>query len=182
VIAPIQQKRNNISTLGLDDNNDEDDDDNDTNNNDDIFGTPKKHNNKNGKQKHKKRKTTTNHDLVLGAEFENEETADTDNEEGGENNMDNDDGPMVESKKYCLTAARDWTMHAGGGGRWINPVQYTREVELFDVKLVDGDLDKMRGTHGVIPFHKVFNWLLQTFGEDRLYEFVAGRMRNYMIS
>jgi hypothetical protein len=39
----------------------------------------------------------------------------------------------------------------------------------------------MHDTHGAIPFHKVFDWLLPTFGEDGLYEFVTGRMRNYMI-
>jgi hypothetical protein len=117
--------------LRLDNNDDDNDDDNDINDNEDIFATPKKHNNNAGKQKHKKRKTTINHDLVLGADFENEETANADDEEGGENNMDKDDGPMVEPKKYCLTTAMDWMMHAGGGGRRIDPVvQYTREAKL----------------------------------------------------
>jgi len=39
----------------------------------------------------------------------------------------------------------------------------------------------MCDAHGVIRFHLVFEWLLPTFGEDRFYEFIAGRMRNYMI-
>jgi len=47
--------------------------------------------------------------FVLGAEFENEGTVDVDNEEGGDDGMDNDDGPMVEPKKYGLTRAKDWT-------------------------------------------------------------------------
>jgi hypothetical protein len=108
VIAPVQKKRNKHSTWRLD-NNDDDDDDND---NDDYFATPKKRNNNAGKRKHKKRKTTINHDFVLGAEFGNEGTADVDNEEGGDDNMDNDDGPMGEPpKKYGMTMAKDWTMH-----------------------------------------------------------------------
>ena len=145
-----------------------------------YFATPKKRNNNVGKWKHK-RKTTINPDFVLGAEFENEGTADVDDEEGGDDDMDDDDGPLVEPTKYGLTASKDWTMHVGGGGRQINPVPYTGEAELFGVKLAKGDLKKMRDAHGVIRFHFVFEWLLPTFGEDGFYEFIAGRMRNYMI-
>ncbi|KAL3765172.1 hypothetical protein ACHAW5_008591 [Stephanodiscus triporus] len=77
--------------------------------------------------------------------------------------------------------AKDWVMHASGGGRTINPVPYTGEAELFGVKLAEGDLEKMRDAHGVIRYHLVFEWLLPTFSEEGFYEFVAGRMRNYMI-
>ena len=60
-----------------------------------------------------------------------------------------------------------------------------RTVELFNVKLEEGDLDKMRDVHGTICFHPVFEWLLPKLGkgldEGRFYEFVATRMRTYMI-
>ncbi|KAL3798584.1 hypothetical protein ACHAW5_000574 [Stephanodiscus triporus] len=39
----------------------------------------------------------------------------------------------------------------------------------------------MRDAHGVIRYHLVFEWLLLTFGEEGFFEFVAGRMQNYMI-
>ena len=58
-------------------------------------------------------------------------------------------------------------------------------VELFNVKLEEGDLDKMRDVHGTICFLLVFDWLLPKLGEGldkgRFYEFVATRMRTYMI-
>ena len=157
MIALVKKKRNKISMLRLDD-DDDNNDDNDTNNDNNYYNfvTPKKCNNNTGKQNHKKRKTTINHDLVLGAEFENEGTANADDEQGGDNNMDHDNGPMAEQKKCGLTAAKEWTMYAGGGGHPLDPVLYTGEAELFDVKLVDGYVDKMRNTHGVICFHKVF--------------------------
>ena len=179
VIAPVQKKKNNISMWRLDDNDDSDDDNNED---DDYFATPKKRNNNAGKRTHKKRKTTINPDLVLGAEFENEGTADMGDEEEGDSGMDDDDGSMVEPKKYGLTTSKDWTMHVTGGGRPIEPVPYIGEAELFGVKLAEGDLEKLRDTHGVIRFHLVFEWLLPTVGdEEGFYEFIAGRMRNYMI-
>jgi hypothetical protein len=52
---------------------------------------------------------------------------------------------------------------------------------VFGIKLAEGDLEKMHDKHGVICFHLVFEWLLPMFGEDGFYEFVAGRMRNYMM-
>ena len=92
-----------------------------------YFTTPKKCNSNAGKWKHKKRKATINHDFVLGAEFGNEGTANVDNEEGGDNDMDNDNGPMGEPpKKYGITMAKDWTMHTKGGDCPIKQVPYTR--------------------------------------------------------
>ena len=91
------------------------------------------------------------------------------------------DGGKTAPKKYNLTKAKDWTKHVSGGGRHINPVPYTGEAELFGVKLASVDLEKMRNTHGVIRFHLVSKWLLPLVGKEGFYEFVAGRMRNYMI-
>jgi len=102
-------------------------------------------------------------------------------EEGGDDGLDDDDGPMVESKMRGVTAAKDWTMHVSGGRRHINSVPYTGEAEVFGVKLAEGDWEKMRDKHGVICFHLVFEWLFPTFGEEGFYEFVAGSMRNYMM-
>ena len=47
-------------------------------------------------------------------------------------------------------------MHVSGGDHTIEPVLYTGEAEVFDVKLADGNLEKMHDKHGVIHFHLVF--------------------------
>ncbi len=44
----------------------------------------------------------------MGAEFGNEGTADANNEEEGDDDMDNENGPMGEPpKKYGMTMAKD---------------------------------------------------------------------------
>jgi hypothetical protein len=178
VIAPIQKNRKKNSMCRLDFN---DDDDNDDDNND-YFETPKKCNNNASKQRHKKRKATINHNFVLGAEFGNEGTANVDNEDRGDDNMDNDNGPMGEPlKNYGMTMAKDWMMHTEGRGRPIQSVPHTGDSEFFQIKLTDGNLDKMRNEHKAIRFHKVFEWLLPMFGKTGSYKFIAARMRNYMI-
>ncbi len=85
---------------------DDDDDDNNDSEDDNYFAAPKKCNNNVGKRKHI-RKMTINPDFVLGADFENEERADVDDEEGGDDGMDDDNGPLVEPKKHGLTMSKD---------------------------------------------------------------------------
>ncbi len=130
------------------------------------------------KSQAQKRKTIINPDSFFGAKLEFGD-ADNNNDEGG-NEMNDDDCHIVEPIKYRITNKADWTMLANGGGQRIDPVPYTGEAEYFGVKLEDGNLDKLRDAHGKICYHKVFKWLLPTFGEDRFFEFVV-LMRNYMI-
>ena len=84
-----------------------------------------------------------------------------------------------------MTEAKHWKQVDyvdGDGGRVIAPVPYTGEGELFAVKLRAGDFRKMRDRHGTIRFSKVFDLLLPEFeGGESFYEFVAARMRNYML-
>ncbi len=169
-MRPSKKKRNKIAIWRLD-KDDDDDDDND----DGYFATPNKCNNNAGKQKHKKSNTTINSDFILGAEFGNEGTADNvDDEEGEDNNTDDDDDPMEDPpKKYGMTEAKDWAIHAKGGGRPIEPVPYTGDSKLFKIKLADGDLDKMRKDHGAICFRRVFEWLLPMFSESGFYKFIG---------
>jgi hypothetical protein len=63
----------------------------------------------------------------------------------------------------------------------MHPVPYTREAEELALKLMEGKLDGMHDTHGVIRFHKVFEWLRSTFGKGRFYKFAAVQMRNYIV-
>ena len=152
MIAPVQKKIHKISTWRLDDDNDDNGDTNNDKDND-YFATPNKRNNNAGKRMHKKSKTVINSDLVLGAEFGNEGTANMDNEEG----EDNDNGPMGEPpKKYGMTEAKDWTILVEGGSCPIKPGRYTGDFELFGLKLADVDLHKMHNDFGAICFHKLF--------------------------
>ncbi len=45
--------------------------------------------------------------------------------------------------KYGMTEAKDWTMHAEGGGHPIEPFPYAGDSELFKIKLADSYLNKM---------------------------------------
>ncbi|KAL3775049.1 hypothetical protein ACHAW5_007513 [Stephanodiscus triporus] len=84
-------------------------------------------------------------------------------------------------RRYKMTKAKHWTRRDSGEGRLMEPVPYTGPSELFDIKLEDGDLEKMKDGQGEIRFHL----LLPKFGEgldeeEGFYEFIAARMRNYM--
>jgi len=87
-------------------------------------------------------------------------------------------------RRYTMTKSKHWTRRDSGEGRVMEPVPYTGPSELFDIKLEDGDLEKMKDGRGTIRFHLVFDWLLPKFGEgldkEGFYDFVAARMRNYM--
>jgi len=49
------------------------------------------------------------------------------------------------------------------------------------VRTTNNMLDSEMRMHMVTRFQLDFEWLLSTFGEEGFYQFVAGRMRNYMI-
>ena len=115
-------------------------------------------------------------------EFRNEGGANLGNEEGGgDNNMNDDDGTTVKPSKYTMINPKDWMMHINASRGHINPVLYTGEAELLVVRLAEGDLEKMSNDHGIIHFHLFFKWLLTLFGKEGFFEFVAARMRNYMV-
>ncbi len=78
---------------------------------------------------------------------------------------DEDTATTADPKRYEMTDKKHWTWRKNGKGRVIEPVPYTGPLELFDIKLEDGDLGKMKDAHGTIRFHLVFDWLLPKFGE-----------------
>ena len=55
--------------------------------------------------------------------------------------------------------AKDWKQVnvTGGGGRVIDPVPYTGEGYLFEVKLLAGDLATIHDHHGTICNSKIFD-------------------------
>ena len=175
-IAPRKKKKQTILR------DDEDDDDDEDEGSDDYFATPPKRSKPAvRKRKHNKRKATINPDLVFGAVA----NAGAGANDGIEASVDEDPTTTADPNRYTMTDKVDWTRRENGTGRIIEPVPYTGPSELFDIELEDGDLEKMKDAHGTIRFHLVFDWLLPKFGEgldeDGFYEFVAARMRNYMI-
>ena len=52
----------------------------------------------------------------------------------------------------------------------------------YAVDINNNQIHQLKDQDGDIRFHKVFDWLLPKYEDDvGFYEFIAGRMRNYMI-
>ena len=52
------------------------------------------------------------------------------------------------------------------------------------MKITDEELESLKDDNGDIRYYKVFEWLLPMFGPDgktSFWEFLAARMRNYMV-
>ena len=67
--------------------------------------------------------------------------------------------------------------------RQIDPIPYVPragETEDFDVRLTAEQLESLMDEQGDIRFEKVAEYLLPYFDGDGFFEWVAGRMRNYM--
>ena len=123
---------------------DEDDDNDEDAGSNDYFTTlPKRSKPAARKQQHKKRKATINPDLVFGA-------VDPGANNENEARVDEDPATTVYPKRYTMKKSADWTRRENREGRVIKPVPYTSPSELFDIKLEDGDLGKMKGAHGTI--------------------------------
>ncbi len=155
---------------------DEDDVGEDNEESEDYFATlPKLNKPAALKRKHTKNKATINPDLVFGGAV------------GAADDSSDEDPTMAagDPRRYTMTKAKHWTRRDSGGGQVMEPVPYTGPPELFDIKLEDGDLEKMKDAWGTIRFHLVFDWLLPKFGqgldEEGFYEFDIARMRYYMI-
>jgi hypothetical protein len=94
-----------------------------------------------------------------------------------------DDEPAT--KAYRLTNAEDWHRIINDDDiRVVEPIPFTGGVdgeEQFTVKISDEELASLMDDSGDIRFPKVFEWLLPRYGDDGFWEFLAARMRNYMI-
>jgi hypothetical protein len=63
-------------------------------------------------------------------------------------------------------------------------VAFTGNDEYFSPNISDELLATFKDANGDIRFERVFEWMLPRFGEDEdveYYDFIAARMRNYMI-
>ena len=85
------------------------------------------------------------------------------------------------------TEANDWrkvTKENLRVGRRIDPIPYTPhegDGELFDVKISEENLKGLFNENGDFRYHRVHKWALLKLGEVSYWEWIAARMRNYMM-
>ena len=98
---------------------------------------------------------------------------------GEDSNSDND---FFEDKRYKKSKAKNWTKHTDGRpGREIHPIPFGGTMETFCPKVSDEELKGFIDEHGNIRFFHIYEWMLPSFDGDSFYEFLAARMRNYML-
>jgi len=168
---------------------------NDTNNADDgsysegATATKKKRKKTGGKRATKCNKTrrlnntTINPDLVLwsGKRDADGEEGDADGYSGGDDDSDSDND-FFEDKRYEKSKAKNWTKHTDGQPRReIHPIPFGGTTETFRPKVSEEELKGFTDEHGDIRFYRIYEWMLPSFDGDSFYEFLAARMRNYML-
>jgi hypothetical protein len=109
------------------------------------------------------------------------EGGDADGYSGGDDE-DDSDNDLFEEKRYEKTKAKSWTKHSDGRpGRDIHPIPFGGMLEVFRPKVSDEELKGFIDAHGDIRFSRIYEWMLPSFDGDSFYEFLAARMRNYML-
>ena len=109
---------------------------------------------------------------------------DDDNDDNRNNN--NADGEEVIVIGH--TDVKDWKQINDGSRmtrRHIDPIPYTPcdgDGEFFDVKIPEEDLKDLYDENGDIRYHKVHEWSLPRFGQERYWGWIVTRMRNYMLN
>jgi hypothetical protein len=151
--------------------------------------TKKKRKKTGGKRATKRNKTrrlnntTINPDLVLrsGERDADGKEGNADGYSGGDDdsNLDND---FFEDKRYEKPKAKNWTKHTDGRpGREIHPIPFGGTMETFCPKVSEEELKGFTDEHGDIRFYRIYEWMLQSFDGDSFYNFLAARMRNYIV-
>jgi hypothetical protein len=106
---------------------------------------------------------------------------DTDGYSGGDNDSDLDND-FFEDKRYKKLKAKNWTNHTDGRpGRKIYPIPFGGTTQTFCPKVSEEELKGFTDKHGDIRFYCIYEWMLRSFDGDSFYEFLAARMRNYMV-
>jgi hypothetical protein len=87
---------------------------------------------------------------------------------------------------YRRSDEEDWERVTGNTmARQIDPVPFTGSHQEFTPKITPEELESMKDSSGDIRYESVFQWMLPKFtseaGEQTYFEFIAARMRNYML-
>jgi len=115
-----------------------------------------------------------------------DESNNNDKDEGtvGATEDGGDDEEEEEHIIYKKTNPEHWTCIKPGGraqGRDAEPIPFSGDTEEFDVNITDEELEKLKDESGDIRFYKVMEWLLPDFDGESFWEWLAARMRNYML-
>eukprot|EP00956_Cyclotella_meneghiniana_P038739 scaffold159386_cov22-Cyclotella_meneghiniana.AAC.1 len=115
-----------------------------------------------------------------GSTDDNSTAEDTEDEEESSTQDANNNNNT--SRKYIRTDPKAWKKIGSLViARTIEPVPFEGENTLFTPKFTDEELASMKDASGDIRVEKVFEMLLPRFGEQTYFEFIAARMRNYML-
>ena len=128
--------------------------------------------------------------LNADALFDDEEDAAVSEEEEVIGPLEDGEGAEEEDADVAIyerTASKDWR-HVKGknvnprtGLRNIDPIPFDGDSEEFDVNISDEELAELIDDEGDIRWPRVFEWLLPRYSNDSFFQFIAARMRNYMV-
>ena len=93
----------------------------------------------------------------------------------------------VNNKIYTITKSADWKKidknnleDNNNTARAIEPIPWTGDNEEFEVKATPEEIEFFKDQRGEISFENILWWSLPKFGNENLFQWQAGRMRNYM--
>ena len=86
---------------------------------------------------------------------------------------------------FRMTQKDEWQKVNATNARQLAPVPFEGNNELFTPKITADELDSLKDHGGDIRFESVFEWMLPRFtignSSQTYFQFVAARMRNYML-
>jgi hypothetical protein len=122
-------------------------------------------------------------DEVSESEDDSDDNDDEEDDVVGAGESSDDEEVVVVGR----TDAKYWKMISEGSRaarRTIEPIPYTPrdgDGEFFDVKITKEDLKGLFDENGDLRYHRVHEWSLPKFDGDTYWEWLAARMRNYMM-
>ena len=113
--------------------------------------------------------------------FQNNSGFDSSDEESTDDDAEETNPPQT-SKTYTRTNHKSWKKIGSLViARTIEPIPFTGDNPLFTPNITEEELNNLKDASGDIRFENLFEWLLPRFGNSTYFEFVASRMRNYML-
>ncbi|KAL7538013.1 hypothetical protein ACHAXR_008222 [Thalassiosira sp. AJA248-18] len=129
----------------------------------------------------------TNHTINNDSSDDDTSTdADDDSENPASSSEDEQSDEEGNDTIYRRTEPSKWKRIGGRTtARTIEPIPFTGDNKNFATNITDEEMKCLKDSSGDIRFESIFEWLLPTFGEDdetsSFFEFIAARMRNYMV-
>ncbi|KAL7523294.1 hypothetical protein ACHAXR_000112, partial [Thalassiosira sp. AJA248-18] len=135
--------------------------------------------------RHRPTNRTINNDLSPGDTSTDDDTTTDDASENPASSSEDESEGEQNDTIYRRTDPSEWKRIGGRSrARIIEPIPFTGDNTNFTINISDDELKGLKDSSGDIRFENVFEWLLPSFGEDAetsFFEFIAARMRNYMV-